>query len=79
MRMLICIILYGLCLVNEWNAIINLQNDMVKKIQNLTIKKTNSIDFGLEKVRSLKAVTLDFKQKGKGRKLENGRGSVLAP
>jgi hypothetical protein len=52
---------------------------MVKKIQNLTIKKTNSIDFGLEKVRSLKAVTLDFRQKGKGRKLENGRGSVLAP
>ena len=25
------IILCGLCLVNEWNAIINLQNDMVKK------------------------------------------------
>jgi hypothetical protein len=35
-----------LCLVNEHNAIINLQNDMVKNIQNRTIKKINSIDFG---------------------------------
>jgi hypothetical protein len=26
------IILRGLCLVNEWNAIINLHNDMVKNI-----------------------------------------------
>jgi hypothetical protein len=31
MGILIYIILYGLRLVNEWNAIINLQNDMVKK------------------------------------------------
>jgi hypothetical protein len=35
--MLIYVILLGLCLVNEWNVIINLQNDMVKNIQNLTI------------------------------------------
>jgi hypothetical protein len=52
MGILIYIILRGLCLVNEWNAIINMHNDMVKNIQNLTIKK-KSIDFGLEKVRSL--------------------------
>jgi hypothetical protein len=32
MRMLISVILLGLCLVNEWNAIINLQNKMVKNI-----------------------------------------------
>jgi hypothetical protein len=31
MGILIYIILYGLRLVNEWNANINLQNDMVKK------------------------------------------------
>jgi hypothetical protein len=37
MGMLIYVILRGLCLVNEWNVIINLQNDMVKNIQNLTI------------------------------------------
>jgi len=37
--MLIYVILRGLCLVNEWNAIINLQNDMVINIQNRTIKK----------------------------------------
>ena len=30
MGTLIDIILHGLCLINEWNAIINLQNDMVK-------------------------------------------------
>jgi hypothetical protein len=30
-----------LCLVNEWNAIINLQNDMVKNIQNRNKKKFN--------------------------------------
>jgi len=55
MRMLIYVILRGLCLVNEWNVIINLQNDMVKNIQNLTIYKIKniSIDFGLEKVGSL--------------------------
>ena len=42
MRILIyIIILRGLCLVNKWNAIINLQNDMVKNIQNLTIKKNH--------------------------------------
>jgi len=35
-RMLISVILCGWCLVNEWNVIINLQNDMVKNIQNLT-------------------------------------------
>jgi hypothetical protein len=40
-----------LCLVNEWNAIINLQNDMVKNIQNR--KKKKSIDFGLKKAESL--------------------------
>jgi hypothetical protein len=34
MGILIYIILCGLCLLNEWNAIINLQNDMVKNIQN---------------------------------------------
>ena len=37
MGMLIYVILRGLCLVNELNVIINLQNDMVKNIQNLTI------------------------------------------
>jgi len=36
MRMLIYVILRGLCFINEWNAIINLQNNMVKNIQNLT-------------------------------------------
>ena len=30
--MLIYDILCGFCLVNEWNVIINLQNDMVKNI-----------------------------------------------
>jgi len=51
MGILIYIILRGLSLVNEWKAIINLQNDMVKNIQNLTtyIKK-KSINFGFEKV-----------------------------
>ena len=39
MGMLIYVILRGLCLVNEWNTIINLHNDMVKNIQNRTIKK----------------------------------------
>jgi len=33
MGMLIYDILYGFCLVNEWNVIINLQNDMVKKFR----------------------------------------------
>jgi hypothetical protein len=42
MTMLIYVIIRGLCLVNEWNAIINLQNDMVKSIQNL-MKKNPSI------------------------------------
>ena len=52
--MLIYVILRGLCLVNEWNVIINLQNDMVKNIQNQAIKKNkNSINFGSEKVGSL--------------------------
>ena len=38
--MLIYIILRKLCLVNEWNIIINMQIDMVKKkIQTLTTKK----------------------------------------
>jgi hypothetical protein len=32
MEILIYVILRGLCLINEWNAIINLQNDMVKNI-----------------------------------------------
>jgi hypothetical protein len=49
--MLIYVILCGLCLVNEWNAIINLQNDIVKNIQNRT--KNNSIDSGSEKAGSL--------------------------
>jgi hypothetical protein len=31
MKMLIYVILHGVYLINEWNAIINLQNDMVKK------------------------------------------------
>jgi len=52
MEILIYIILCGLCLVNEWNVIINLQNDMVKNIHNQT-KKIISIDFGLENVGSL--------------------------
>jgi len=47
MGMLIYVILHGLYLINEWNAIINLQNDMVKNIQNLMtykyIKKIPSI------------------------------------
>jgi hypothetical protein len=30
--MLIYIILRGLCFVSEWNAIVNLHNDMVKNI-----------------------------------------------
>ena len=45
--MLIYIILRELYIVNEWNTIINLQNDMVKDIQHRIGKK--SIDFGLEK------------------------------
>jgi hypothetical protein len=32
MGMLIYVILRGLCLVNEWNVIINLQDNMVKNI-----------------------------------------------
>jgi hypothetical protein len=36
---LIYIILRELCLINEWNAIINLQNDIVKNIQNQNKKK----------------------------------------
>ena len=47
MGMLIYFILHRLCLVNEQNAMINLKNDVVKKIQ--TPNKTNSSDFGLEK------------------------------
>jgi len=31
MKMLIYVILHGVYLINEWNAIIDLQNDMVKK------------------------------------------------
>jgi len=31
MGMLIFVILRGLCLVNEWNAIINQNNDMVNE------------------------------------------------
>jgi hypothetical protein len=52
MGMLIYVILRGLCFINEWNVIINLQNDMVKNIQNRMGKK--SIDFGFEKVELLK-------------------------
>ena len=33
MRMLIYVILRGLRLVKEWNAIINLENDMVKNFK----------------------------------------------
>jgi hypothetical protein len=39
--MLNYVILRGLCLINEWNIFINLQNDMVKNIQN----RTMSINF----------------------------------
>jgi hypothetical protein len=48
MRILIYIILRGLCLVNKWNAIINLQNDMVKNIQNRT--KQNPSILALKKL-----------------------------
>jgi len=50
--MLIYVILYRLCLVNEQNAMINLKNDMVKNTQKPDDKKDSS-DFGLEKVGSL--------------------------
>jgi hypothetical protein len=50
------IILRRSCLVNEQNAMVNLKNDMVKTSRYWTIKK-NSIDFGLEKVRSLQLGT----------------------
>jgi len=53
MGMLIYIILCGLCLVIEWNAIISMQNDAMKNIQNRTKKNINSIYFSLEIVRSL--------------------------
>ena len=33
MRMLIYVILHRLCIFNEWNAMINLKNNMVKNIQ----------------------------------------------
>jgi hypothetical protein len=49
--MLIYIILLRLCLDNEQNAMINLKNDVVEKSRNRT--KKNSINFGLEKARSL--------------------------
>jgi hypothetical protein len=51
MRMLIYIILYRLCLVNEQTAMINLKNNVVKNIQKLNKKKSN--DFGLEKAELL--------------------------
>jgi hypothetical protein len=60
MKMLIYVILHGVYLINEWNAIINLQNDMVKKYpepNDLYIYK-NSINFSFEKVGSLHSVTV---------------------
>jgi len=53
MRMLIYVILYRLCIVNEHNAMINLKNDMVKKHPKTERLKKNSSDFELEKVGSL--------------------------
>jgi hypothetical protein len=62
MKMLIYVILHGVYLINEWNAIINLQNDMVKKYPEpndlyIYIYK-NSINFSFEKVGSLHSVTV---------------------
>jgi hypothetical protein len=48
MGMLIYDILRGLCLVIEWNAIINMQNNMVKKHPEPDKKKIPLI-FALEK------------------------------
>jgi hypothetical protein len=50
-RMLIKFTLYGLCLVNEWNVLITLQNEKHRESNDLQKKK--SIDFGYEKVGSL--------------------------
>jgi hypothetical protein len=54
MKMLIYVIPYRLCLVDEHNAIINLKNDMVKNTQKPDDSKKNSNNFSLEKVGSLK-------------------------
>jgi hypothetical protein len=54
MKMLIYVIPYRLCLVDEQNAIINLKNDMVKNTQKPDDSKKNSNNFSLEKFGSLK-------------------------